>query len=169
MADDAPNPRIFEGEEWRPVPSLDGRWLVSNLGRVRGPTGRVLALKRRKAGYMLFSVRRDGKSGNASVARAVCEAFHGPPACGDQVDHIDRRRDNDVPSNLRWVTKAENLAHRQNRYGTEHHNSRLTAEAVREIRASTARTADLASTYAVAPRTIRDARSGKLWRHVHAS
>lgn len=154
-------------EEWRRIPSLGGRYLASNLGRIKGPFGRALALKVHKNGYLMFGVA-NGKGGsrNAYVARSVCEAFHGPAPDGHQVDHIDRDRANDRPDNLRWVTKEENLARRQIAHGSTHAGARLTEEAVLHIRASSLTTAALAASLGVSPRTIRDARSGACWRRV---
>jgi hypothetical protein len=155
-------------EEWKPIPSLGGRYLASSAGRIMGPHGHPLALKRHMHGYHLFAVSAGGgASRNVSVARSVCEAFHGPAPEDSQVDHIDRVRDHDDPANLRWVTKAENLAHRQNLCGEAHSNARLTESAVKAIRQSEEPSSALAALYQVSPRTIRDARSGKLWKHVN--
>ena len=42
--------------------------------------------------------------------RLVCEAFHGPAPEGKPfVDHIDRCKTNNTPSNLRWVSHKENV------------------------------------------------------------
>ena len=55
-------------------------------------------------------VRIDKK--NYSVARLICETFHGlAPEDRPTCDHIDRNRDSNVPENLRWAsrkTQADN-------------------------------------------------------------
>ena len=55
-----------------------------------------------KTGYLgIASVR---------VHRIVAVAFHGePPTDNHVVDHIDTNRQNNRPSNLRWVTRLENV------------------------------------------------------------
>lgn len=40
----------------------------------------------------------------------ICTAFHGPkPSSKHEVGHKDHKRDNNVPSNLRWVTRSNNM------------------------------------------------------------
>ena len=44
------------------------------------------------------------------VHRLICEAYHGPAPEGKPfVDHIDRCKTNNTPSNLRWVSHKENV------------------------------------------------------------
>ena len=55
-----------------------------------------------KKGYMYFS--------SEFVHRIVAYAFHGAPPADDYVvDHIDTNRRNNIPENLRWLTKLENV------------------------------------------------------------
>ncbi len=55
-----------------------------------------------KTGYLEISSER--------VHRIVATAFYGlPPTEQHVVDHIDTNRQNNRPSNLRWVTKLENV------------------------------------------------------------
>ena len=49
-------------------------------------------------------------TGNISIHRIVCTAFHGPePMPNMVVDHIDTNRCNNRPENLRWLTRLENI------------------------------------------------------------
>ena len=50
--------------------------------------------------------------------------------------------------------------------GEKHHNAKLTAEAVRQIRASPLPSSALAAIYGVTPSNIDFVRNGKTWRHV---
>ena len=55
-----------------------------------------------KTGYLEIASQR--------VHRIVALAFHGePPTKEHIVDHIDTNRQNNRPSNLRWITKLENV------------------------------------------------------------
>lgn len=143
---------------------------VNRAGEVRHISGRMRKLKRSKHGYMLVGVA-DGRGGskNMSVARMVCEAFHGPAPLGMDCDHINRIRDDNRPENLRWVTRAENLENRSAAFGSKHHNARLTEQAVIYIRKQPFKRGQdrrLAEQFGVSRETIRDTRLGKLWRHV---
>ena len=48
--------------------------------------------------------------GSARIHRIVATAFHGDPPTSEYiVDHIDTNRHNNRPSNLRWLTRLENV------------------------------------------------------------
>ena len=49
--------------------------------------------------------------------------------------------------------------------GDSHYNAKLTSNDVKAIRASTLTNSELAKLYMVAPRTVRDVRNYKTWRH----
>ena len=70
------------------VRKLDNEWTFGKLNS--------------KTGYLeIASVR---------VHRIVALAFHGePPTKEHIVDHIDTNRQNNRPSNLRWITRLENV------------------------------------------------------------
>ena len=154
---------------WRKVPDLPG-YFASSEGSIKGPSNRVLSLKKCKSGYMYFGVS-DGKGGskNKSVARSVCSAFNGLSPVGFDADHINRIRDDNRPDNLRWVSRSENLKNRRCALGEDHHNSKATESMVRQIRdASHYRgfDRDFGKRVGISRETIRDIRLGKLWRHI---
>ena len=60
------------------------------------------------------------------------------------------------------VTKGRHNAPK----GENHYRAKLTAEVVREIRASSLTNTELAEVYGTSRRTISDARRGKTWRHI---
>jgi len=56
----------------------------------------------------------DGTQQKFNVARAVCEAFHGPPPSDQHTaDHKDRDKNNNWSSNLQWSTKREQNLNRE--------------------------------------------------------
>lgn len=106
-------------EEWKEIPIFDGRFLVSNLGRVkqavrydsrgRKAGGKVLCLnKRDKDGYCIAQIRCKGEIKYLRVHRLVAEAFVPNPDGKPQVDHINAVRDDNRAENLRWATSKEN-------------------------------------------------------------
>jgi hypothetical protein len=158
-------------ESWRPIPGLE-QYSVSSFGRVKGPMGKIRKLKACSRGYLWLSIA-DGKgsSKNISVARSVCSAFNGGNGVGMDCDHINRIRDENIPKNLRWVSRSKNLDNRVVRSGQNHHASKLSEELVSEIRSSShfrGFDRQMADRVGVSRETIRDVRLGKIWRNVNA-
>lgn len=103
-------------EEWRAVKGWDC-YEVSSCGNVRNAaTGRHLAMRPTPKGYLRVGLCKKRKQVWRRVHRLVAEAFLGPPAPGEQVDHIDGNKQNNSAANLEWVTGEENLR----RYWGEH-------------------------------------------------
>jgi len=101
--------RIIKGFEW---------YSVSNYGRIRrevpGPNAKVGSIKNpqvnKTTGYSHVKVRGiDGKR-SMSLHRLVADAFIPNPDGLKEIDHIDRDKQNNHVSNLRWCTRRENMA-----------------------------------------------------------
>lgn len=126
-------------EDWRPVVGLEGRYEVSNLGRVRSLTfaSRWGRFARATPIYLRPHCGVTGYPAVAiggrlrSVHRLVLEAFVGPCPAGMECAHLNGVRDDPRLSNLRWVTRRENASHRAI-HGTvltgDRHPSRLHPE-----------------------------------------
>lgn len=113
-------------EIWRVIPSYP-QYEVSNFGRVRELTGRLLKPVPNKKGYI-----RACMNGVApQVHWLVLEAFVGPRPAGAMGRHL-----NDIPGdnrleNLAWGTQTENMADAK-RNGLIRH--KLTPDQVQEMR-----------------------------------
>ena len=101
-----------EEEEWRPVVNFEG-YCVSNLGRVRsdrlcrGVQGRIMKINNCGM-YLQVRLSKNKKATTCRVHRLVAEAFIPNPDGKKCVDHIDRNKQNNVISNLRWATYTDN-------------------------------------------------------------
>lgn len=115
---------MSEKEEWRDVPSYEGYYQASSLGRVRSLDrwvttkdqrrcfykGRVLSGHLSSTGYRRVTIKRNGSGGTLNVSQVVAMAFLGHKPCGFNlvVDHIDGNKKNDKINNLRIVTNRAN-------------------------------------------------------------
>lgn len=113
-------PEELAAEEWRPVVGWEGRYEVSNLGRVKSLRGRgngppMILLPSVVRGYLRVTPGpRNGKI--RTVHSLVAEAFLGPrPAPRDgyriEANHIDGVKSNCRSGNLEWLTQLENAHH----------------------------------------------------------
>jgi hypothetical protein len=123
-----------EDEVWRDIPEWEGLYQASDRGRVRslertiqnsGARGgyvrrrsKVLKTVTVESGHHIVALCRDGKRQTAGVHRLVCMAFHGPNPPGHETAHWDGNPTNNVPSNLRWATRSENLMDRRRHKAT---------------------------------------------------
>lgn len=130
-------------EQWKPH-SVHSNYEISDLGRVRRCTsgrqrsaGELLSLSKSGAGYF-YAVMFPGRH-CARVNRLVLEAFVGMPEEGQVCRHLNGDKTDNKLTNLCWGTPAQNSADREKHGNTKHGsangNSRLTEEAVSEIRA----------------------------------
>jgi hypothetical protein len=145
-------------EEWRPVPGAEGRYEVSNLGRVkslrrvvscgirqgkrayRTVPEKILKLGLDQDGYaqVLIAQAEGDKFKNTKIHQLVALVFLGPKPKGEWVLHgPNGKKDNSV-GNLYYGTPAQNV---QDKWrdgtiiiGEKHHKAKLKEADVIEIR-----------------------------------
>jgi hypothetical protein len=137
-------------EIWKQIKGHEGRYEVSNLGRVRsvdaiiphslGPRkwkGRVLIPQLAGGSPLKYQFINLGKNKPAYVHRLVAEAFVPNPLNLPEVNHIKGKSDNSA-SNLEWSTHSNNMKHAGDnglmRRGEGCAQARLTNEIVLAIR-----------------------------------
>ena len=98
-------------EIWKPISAFEGRYEVSDLGRVRGPSGRVLKPGKTNSGYLIVHLMRQGKRHARTVHRLVAAVFCEGYEPGLHVNHKDHERLNNTATNLEWVTRSQNMLH----------------------------------------------------------
>lgn len=118
-----------QNEIWKPIVGYEGRYEISNLGRVksvprfvtyaagyvRKNAGRILtpvkASRNKSCDYYRVSLSKNNHIKRFSVHRLVAEHFVEPKSGRDFVNHIDGNKHNNCASNLEWVTPSGNKMH----------------------------------------------------------
>lgn len=124
-------------EEFRDIPGYPG-YQASNLGRIRGKKGTILAPINNR-GYPFVNPSLNGKQVPVGIHRLVCMAFHGPPPQGHECAHLDGNPANCRWDNLKWVTRLENQHHRYEHgttlRGERGSNVKITLEQAKQVKA----------------------------------
>lgn len=110
-------------ERWKPIPGYEGKYGVSNRGRVkslarmRDCNGGLAFMPERirkqdyAKGYFQLSLLKNAKKRIWKIARLVALAFLPNPENKPQVNHKDGNKRNNRLSNLEWATRSENMKH----------------------------------------------------------
>jgi hypothetical protein len=170
-------------ETWKPVPTFEGRYSVSDAGRVRSearhclmPRGRgaravtekILATARDRDGYAWVMLTEPGRRCQFKVATLVALTFIGPRPEGMQMCHNDGSRDNDTATNLRYDTQAGNMRdriwHGTAPRGERNNMAKLSSAQVDAIRADRRPAALVAADHATSRSNVYMIRSGKTWQ-----
>lgn len=150
-------------ERW--VEIMNGRYAISDHGRVKNADGRLLKPATGKIGYPRVMLYADGVQHTLFIHRAVAHSFIGQQQAGMVVDHIDGSRDNNHFTNLQYLTHAENVRKGYiGKTGDNHHSSKICDAVVAEIkrrRLAGERGCDLAREFGVSQQTICDIVKGR--------
>ena len=171
-------------ETWKPIPKFVGLYEASSLGRVRSvervvragtgtrvAAAKVLAPYTHTSGYLAVKPCVDGKASPAYVHRLVCAAFHGNPCADQEVLHRDGSKTNNLPTNLRWGTRVENMADNFAMglapIGEAHGMARLSAAQAMSIFRSEGTAAVVSKRFGVSIGTVRGIRCKRIWKSLH--
>ena len=116
----------LEGEIWKPVVGFEGKYEISDYGRIRSLNYRnhggvcILTPTVNHAGYLTVTLTSNRERYKKRIHRLVYEAFVAPLLSYDpkkdgssffEINHIDEDKTNNRPSNLELVTHTENVRH----------------------------------------------------------
>ena len=98
-------------ENWLDVKGYEGLYKVSSDGEIYSVKRKkkLSLVKNKQTGYYKVNLSKDGISKTKYIHRIVAEAFIPNPEGLPQIDHIDRNKANNCVSNLRWVSRKQNL------------------------------------------------------------
>lgn len=181
----------IQEEIWKDIPSLEGYYQASNLGRIKSlkrtvwnhqcymvRKERIIRQHKVKDGYMMCGITLPNvKQKLTLVHRLIGLAFHKNPENKPMINHKDGVKDNNNESNLEWATRSENAKHsfamglQLPRRGADNFNTKLSEEQVNEIRLryslgeSTYKIFN-SDDYKISYTNIKDIVARRIWQHI---
>ena len=170
-------------ELWRPIPGYEGFYEAGDLGNIRSldrrikyPNGTVQLRKGRMLkqsvgshGYLTVSLSKEGRPTKYCIHHLVLITFRGSKP-GHDCCHNDGNPLNNRLLNLRWDTTSGNMGdkklHGTHQCGERIHQSKLTEDDIRAIRADSRFERIVAKDYGVTKSNIGCIRRRKTWAHV---
>lgn len=124
--------QCLDGEIWRDVQGFEGRYMVSNYGRVKSlfavNTNNSSKIQefilsprqcgQKKAKYLAVILHNGDKKRQVRIHRLVAEAFIPNPNNYTEINHKDENKYNNHVENLEWCSRSYNV-----NYGTRNEKS----------------------------------------------
>lgn len=126
-------------EIWKEIKGSDGRYLISNQGRVFGvQRNKLRTIGLDKDGYQVVSFKVNNKMKMCKVHRLVAEAFIPNPDNLPQVNHKNEIKSDNNVSNLEWCSASYNTNYgtRNDRVRKKELNKFVSEEAREKMRAA---------------------------------
>lgn len=153
-----------------PIPGRDG-YFINNFGQVRDSNSNIVPCLLTSDGHTRHSL------GGAceGTHRLVANTFLPNPECKPCVNHINGLPWDNRVENLEWCTIQENVRHAvvhglHNTKGERHGRSRLTSDAVLEIRTLCAKGRNrslIAAQFGISRKYVSEIFLGHAWKHTY--
>lgn len=118
-------------EIWKDIPNYEGKYQVSNLGRVKSflikrnlPNGKIMSNNSGKH-YVLVHLMKNNKRETINMHRLVASLFIPNPKNKKVVNHKDCNKKNNYYKNLEWCTKSDDRIHAEKNGLIKHKTRRV--------------------------------------------
>lgn len=111
-------------EQWQDIPNYDGKYQISNYGRVKSVTRmawnghsyreipeKILKQRKWNGRYWQVKLSKNGKVNTFYVHRLVGQAFVEGYEKGLVINHKDNNGFNNYFGNLEWISQKDNVNH----------------------------------------------------------
>ena len=159
-------------ELWKNIPNFKG-YQASNLGRIKGKMNRVMTPHPDGNGYLRTGFRKNGKSFTIKVHQMIALTWvKGKTKERCEINHHNAKKHDNRVTNLKWVTRQENLEHARKHklwvahYGSENGNSKLKEcdiYIIRDMVTQGFSSAAISKMYCVCHTTIKKIRHKTIW------
>jgi hypothetical protein len=162
-------------EVFKKIKGYEGRYEISNQGRIKSITRNVIIKPQLdRGGYLRVCLFKDGKKTTKKVHRLVSEVFIGDIE-GMTVNHKDFNKQNNRVSNLELITMEENYRHAysmgrmKGHIGESSHRAKITEkqakEVIRLLREKNTHK-EIADNLDISIYIVKTISCGKRWKHL---
>ncbi len=163
---------LYEVSDWGKVRSLD-RVVLCHDGRQLRICGRLLRTCPDRKGYLTAKLWKENRERTCRVHTLVAEAFLGPRPAGMDVCHGSADRTDNRAANLRYGTRAANMADKLRdgtaQRGEKGNGAKMTEVEVLAIRISRESGVAMAHRYGISTAQVSRIRTGKRWAWLDAA
>jgi NUMOD4 motif/HNH endonuclease len=168
-------------EEWRDVGGYEGRYKVSDMGRLKSylkdENGYILKHGFNKWGYCIHQIKdHAGHFKGCMIHRLVANAFILNPLNYPEINHKNGIKTDNRVENLEWCTPSQNKIHSYRvlhpdiQKGDKNPNSKLKSDEVLKIYemalSGKYENVYIANMFKISITTVRDIRMGYRWSHL---
>ena len=172
--------KLNENEEvWKPIEGYEGRYEISNCGRVKSNNYRNKGISKvmkpcsGNKNYLYISLRNKKRRKTFAIHKLVLETFVRKKPKGKQAAHYDGNPQNNYVKNLRWATAKENIEDRK-RHGRTARGEKAGAakldrycvKTIKKLKDLDFSAYEIARLACVSTNTIIRIWSGETWRHI---
>lgn len=102
----------LKNEEFRDIEETNNKYQISNYGRIKNKKKeKIMSISNKKGWYLTVAFYIDGKRITLRPHRLVGKYFIPNPNKLPEINHIDLSKQNNIVSNLEWVSRKENMQH----------------------------------------------------------
>jgi hypothetical protein len=157
-------------ENWKEIAEVPG-YFISDQGRVKNRKDIIIKPYCTNSGYYGVRLYKNSSRQGFNIHKLVMNYFGTKQPPNTSVDHVNREKNDNRITNLRWATAKEQIANASINYakGSKSGNSKLTEENVLEILKmvkSKFLLKDIANKFNISIQTVSNIKLGKLWTHV---
>ena len=95
-------------EKWLPVPDYEGKYWISNLGRLKN-NKQIMKPMVATNGYLIACLWKNNKQKKFVIHRLVANVFIDNPNNYKEVNHLDEDKTNNRVDNLEWCSHKYNM------------------------------------------------------------